>query len=185
MGKCCVAGCSAAQISETDKTLTFGSTVLKEGDWITLNGTTGEVIVGQVPMVEAQVGGNFGTIMSWADEYRALGIRTNADTPQDAQTALDFGAEGIGLTRTEHMFFEGDRINAVRQMIFASDKEGREEALAKILPYQRDDFIGIFKTMKGLPVTIRLLDPPLHEFVPQDQATIERLADSMGLSVEQ
>jgi pyruvate,orthophosphate dikinase len=184
MGKCCVAGCSAAQISETDKTLTFGSTVLKEGDWITLNGTTGEVIVGQVPMVEAQVGGNFGTLMSWADEYRALGIRTNADTPQDAQTALDFGAEGIGLTRTEHMFFEGDRINAVRQMIFASDKEGREEALAKILPYQRDDFIGIFKTMKGLPVTIRLLDPPLHEFVPQDQATIERLADSMGLSVE-
>ena len=134
MGKCCVAGCSAAQISETDKTLTFGSTVLKEGDWITLNGTTGEVIVGQVPMVEAQVGGNFGTLMSWADEYRALGIRTNADTPQDAQTALDFGAEGIGLTRTEHMFFEGDRINAVRQMIFASDKEGREEALAKILP---------------------------------------------------
>ena len=184
MGKCCVAGCSAAQISETDKTLTFGSTVLKEGDWITLNGTTGEVIVGQVPMVEAQVGGNFGTLMSWADEYRALGIRTNADTPQDAQTALDFGAEGIGLTRTEHMFFESDRINAVRQMIFASDKEGREEALAKILPYQRDDFIGIFKTMKGLPVTIRLLDPPLHEFVPQDQATIERLADSMGLSVE-
>src|SRR5690554_6589772 len=184
MGKCCVAGCASAQISEANRTLTFGDTVLKEGDWITLNGTAGEVIVGQVPMVEVEVAGDFGTFMEWADEFRALGIRTNADTPHDSQTALDFGAEGIGLTRTEHMFFEGDRINAVRQMMFASDKEGREEALAKILPYQRDDFIGIFKTMKGLPVTIRLLDPPLHEFVPQDQATIERLADSMGLSVE-
>ncbi|HHY14481.1 MAG TPA: pyruvate, phosphate dikinase [Firmicutes bacterium] len=184
MGKCCVAGCAAAQISEANKTLTFGTTVLKEGEWITLNGTAGEVIVGQVPMVEVQVEGYFGTLMEWADEFRALGIRTNADTPQDSQTALDFGAEGIGLTRTEHMFFEGDRVNVVRQMIFAGDQQGRKQALAKLLPYQREDFIGIFRTMKGLPVTVRLLDPPLHEFVPQDEAAISRLATSMGLSIE-
>ncbi|NMA60291.1 MAG: pyruvate, phosphate dikinase [Firmicutes bacterium] len=184
MGKCCVAGCSAAQISEANKTLTFGDTVLKEGDWITLNGTAGEVIVGQVPMVEVQVEGNFGTLMEWADEFRALGIRTNADTPHDSQTALDFGAEGIGLCRTEHMFFEGDRISVMRQMIFASDQAGREEALAKLLPYQKGDFKAILETMKGLPVTIRLLDPPLHEFVPQDEATIKKLASDMGLSIE-
>ena len=184
MGKCCVAGCAAAQISEANKTLIFGDTVLKEGDWITLNGTAGEVIVGQVPMVEVQVEGNFGTLMEWADEFRALGIRTNADTPHDSQTALDFGAEGIGLCRTEHMFFEGDRISAVRQMIFASDKAGREAALAKLLPYQKGDFKAIFETMKGLPVTVRLLDPPLHEFVPQDEATIKKLASDMGLSLE-
>ena len=184
MGKCCVAGCSAAQISEANKTLTFGDTVLKEGDWITLNGTAGEVIVGQVPMVEVQMEGNFGTLMEWADEFRALGIRTNADTPHDSQTALDFGAEGIGLCRTEHMFFEGDRISVMRQMIFASDQAGREEALAKLLPYQKGDFKAILETMKGLPVTIRLLDPPLHEFVPQDEATIKKLASDMGLSIE-
>lgn len=184
MGKCCVAGCAAAQISEANRTLTFGTTVLNEGDWITLNGTAGEVIVGQVPMVEVQVEGNFGTLMEWADEFRVLGIRTNADTPQDSQTALEFGAEGIGLCRTEHMFFEGDRISAMRQMIFASDKDGREEALAKLLPYQKADFKGIFETMKGLPVTIRLLDPPLHEFVPHDEATITKLASDMKMSVD-
>jgi pyruvate,orthophosphate dikinase len=184
MGKCCVAGCASAQISEANRTLTFGDTVLKEGDWITLNGTAGEVIVGQVPMVEVEVAGDFGTFMEWADEFRALGIRTNADTPHDSQTAVDFGAEGIGLTRTEHMFFEGDRISAVRQMIFAKDKAGRENALAKLLPYQKDDFKGIFQVMQGLPVTVRLLDPPLHEFVPQDEETIKRLAKDMDLSVE-
>ncbi|NMB02887.1 MAG: pyruvate, phosphate dikinase [Firmicutes bacterium] len=184
MGKCCVAGCAAAQISEANKTLTFGNTVLKEGDWITLNGTAGEVIVGQVPMVEVQVEGNFGTLMEWADEFRALGIRTNADTPHDSQTALDFGAEGIGLCRTEHMFFEGERTSAVRQMIFANDKAGREAALAKLLPYQKADFKAIFTTMQGLPVTVRLLDPPLHEFVPHDEETIKDLAGEMGLSVE-
>lgn len=184
MGKCCVAGCASAQISEANRTLTFGDTVLKEGDWITLNGTAGEVIVGQVPMVEVEVAGDFGTFMEWADEFRALGIRTNADTPHDSQTAVDFGAEGIGLTRTEHMFFEGDRISAVRQMIFAKDKAGRENALAKLLPYQKDDFKGIFQVMQGLPVTVRLLDPPLHEFVPQDAETIKRLAKDMDLSVE-
>ncbi len=184
MGKCCVAGCHDALISYANKTLTFGDIVLKEGDWITLNGTAGEVIVGQVPMVEVQVEGNFGTLMEWADEFRALGIRTNADTPQDSETALGFGAEGIGLCRTEHMFFEGDRVNVVRQMIFAGDKAGREEALAKLLPYQKGDFKGIFEAMKGLPVTIRLLDPPLHEFVPHDEETIVKLAKDMGLSVD-
>ncbi|MDI9465240.1 MAG: pyruvate, phosphate dikinase [Bacillota bacterium] len=185
MGKCCVAGCSAALIDEERKTLTFGQTVLKEGDWITLNGSTGEVIVGQVPMVEAQVSGDLGTLLSWADEIRALGIRTNADTPHDAQTAVDFGAEGIGLCRTEHMFFEGDRISAVRHMIFAKDQAGREAALAKLLPYQKGDFKGIFKAMEGKPVTVRLLDPPLHEFVPQDAEIIRKLAADMGLAVEE
>lgn len=184
MGKCCVAGCSAAQISESKKTLTFGNTVLKEGDWITLNGTAGEVIVGEVPMVEAEVAGDFATLMAWADEYRALGIRTNADTPHDSQTALDFGAEGIGLCRTEHMFFDGERTSIVRQMIFANDKAGREAALAKLLPFQKSDFKGIFKTMQGLPVTVRLLDPPLHEFVPHDEETIKKLAADMGLTVD-
>ena len=184
MGKCCVAGCAAAQINEAAKTLSFGSTVLKEGDWITLNGTAGEVIVGKVDMIEAEVGGDFATLMEWADEFRALGIRTNADTPHDSQTALDFGAEGIGLCRTEHMFFEGDRTSLVRQMIFANDTAGREAALAKLLPLQKGDFKGIFKTMQGLPVTVRLLDPPLHEFVPHDEETIKRLAADMGLSVE-
>jgi len=184
MGKCCVAGCSAAQIDEAKKTLTFGDTVLNEGDWITLNGTAGEVIVGQVPMVEAQVSGNLDTLLHWADEFRALGIRTNADTPHDSQTALDFGAEGIGLCRTEHMFFEGDRISAVRQMIFAKDQAGREAALTKLLPYQKGDFKEIFRTMQGKPVTVRLLDPPLHEFVPQDEATITKLAGEMGMTVE-
>jgi len=185
MGKCCVAGCSAAQIDEAKKTLTFGDTVLNEGDWIALNGTAGEVIVGQVPMVEAQVSGNLDTLLHWADEFRALGIRTNADTPHDTQTALDFGAEGIGLCRTEHMFFEGDRISAVRQMIFAKDQAGREAALAKLLPYQKGDFKGIFKAMEGKPVTVRLLDPPLHEFVPQDAEIIRKLAADMGLAVEE
>ncbi|NLM42129.1 MAG: pyruvate, phosphate dikinase [Firmicutes bacterium] len=185
MGKCCVAGCSAALIDEEKKTLTFGATVLKEGDWVTLNGSTGEVIVGQVPMVEAQVSGNLGTLLGWADEIRALGIRTNADTPHDAQTAVEFGAEGIGLCRTEHMFFEGDRISAVRQMIFAKDQAGREAALAKLLPYQKGDFKGIFKAMEGKPVTVRLLDPPLHEFVPQDAEIIRKLAADMGMPVDE
>ncbi len=184
MGKCCVAGCTAAQISEANKTLTFGDTVLNEGDWVTLNGTAGEVIVGKVDMIEAEVAGDFATLMEWADEFRALGIRTNADTPHDSQTALDFGAEGIGLCRTEHMFFEGERTSLVRQMIFANDSAGREAALAKLLPFQKGDFIGIFKAMEGLPVTVRLLDPPLHEFVPHDEETIKRLAADMGLSVD-
>jgi len=183
MGKCCVAGCSEAYIDEENRTLTIGNLVLKEGDWLTLNGSTGEVILGKVKLIDPELTGNFGTLMQWADEFRALGVRTNADTPNDAKTARQFGAEGIGLCRTEHMFFEGDRIKAVRQMILAKDKEGREKALAKLLPYQKSDFIGIFREMKGLPVTIRLLDPPLHEFLPQEENAIQELAAEMGVSV--
>ncbi len=182
MGKCCVAGVGAAKIDEVNKTLTVGDTVLKEGDWVTLNGTTGELIAGKLDLVDAEVTGYFGELMEWADEFRALSIRTNADTPHDAKVARDFGAEGIGLCRTEHMFFEGDRIKAVRQMILAKDKAGREAALAKLLPYQKGDFKEIFRAMQGLPVTVRLLDPPLHEFLPHEDAAIEELAKEMGVT---
>ncbi len=185
MGKCCVAGCGDAKINEAAKTLTMNGTTLKEGDWLTLNGTTGDVVVGKVDLIEPQLTGNFGTLMEWADEFRQLGIRTNADTPHDSATAREFGAEGIGLCRTEHMFFEGDRIKAVRQMILASNQEGREKALAKLLPYQKGDFLGIFKAMKDLPVTIRLLDPPLHEFLPHEDDDIKELADDMGVSFDE
>ena len=185
MGKCCVAGVGAAKIDEAKKTLTVGSTVLKEGDWVTLNGTTGELIVGKLDLVDAEVTGYFGELMEWADEFRSLGVRTNADTPHDAQVARDFGAEGIGLCRTEHMFFEGDRIKAVRQMILAKDQAGREKALEKLLPYQKGDFKEIFKVMQGLPVTVRLLDPPLHEFVPHEDAAIQELAEEMGVTFEE
>ncbi|MBP2675589.1 MAG: ppdK, partial [Deltaproteobacteria bacterium] len=184
MGKCCVAGCTAVQIEETTKVMTIGPHVFREGDFITLNGSTGEVILGQVSLVPPDLSGDFHTIMKWADEIRELGIRANADTPEDARMALKFGAEGIGLVRTEHMFFEGDRVMAVREMILADDTEGRKKALAKILPMQREDFIGIFKVMDGLPVTIRLLDPPLHEFLPKTQEEIEEIAQDMGVSVE-
>lgn len=185
MGKCCVAGVGAAKIDENKKTLTVGTTVLKEGDWVTLNGTTGELIAGKIDLVDVEVTGNFGELMQWADEYRKLGIRTNADTPHDAQVARDFGAEGIGLCRTEHMFFEGDRIKAVRQMILAKDKAGREKALALLLPYQKGDFKAIFEAMSGLPVTIRLLDPPLHEFLPHEDSAIKELAAEMGISFDE
>jgi pyruvate,orthophosphate dikinase len=185
MGKCCVAGVGAAKIDEVAKTLTVGDTVLREGDWVTLNGTTGELIVGKLDLVDAEVSGYFGELMAWADEFRALGIRTNADTPHDAEVAKNFGAEGIGLCRTEHMFFEGDRIKAVRQMILAKDKAGREVALAKLLPYQKGDFKAIFEVMDGMPVTIRLLDPPLHEFLPHEDAQIKELAAEMGVSFEE
>ncbi|MBE0569790.1 MAG: pyruvate, phosphate dikinase [Deltaproteobacteria bacterium] len=184
MGKCCVAGCTAVHIEESTKVMTIGPHVFREGDYITLNGSTGEVIPGEVPLVPPDLSGDFHTIMKWADEIRELGIRANADTPEDARMALKFGAEGIGLVRTEHMFFEGDRVKAVREMILADDTEGRKKALAKILPMQREDFIGIFKVMKGLPVTIRLLDPPLHEFLPKTQEEIEEIALDMGVSVE-
>ena len=179
MGKCCVAGVGAAKIDEVNKTLTVGDTVLKEGDWVTLNGTTGELIVGKLDLVDVEVTGYFGELMAWAEEFRAIGIRTNAETPPDAEVAKNVGAEGIGLCRTEHMFFEGDRIKAVRQMILAKDKEGREAALAKLLPYQKGDFKAIFEVMDGMPVTIRLLDPPLHEFLPHEDAQIKDLAEEM------
>ncbi len=182
MGKCCVAGCTAVNINEKKKNFWVGNVTVREGQVITLNGTTGEVILGAVPLVQPELTGDFETIMKWADEIRELGIRANADTPTDAKAALKFGAEGIGLVRTEHMFFEGDRIKAVREMILADDEEGRRKALKKILPMQRSDFAAIFKVMDGRPVTIRLLDPPLHEFLPKTDAELREIAQDLGVS---
>ena len=184
MGKCCVAGCGEIKVDYAANQFTVNGVTVQKGDTITLDGSTGEVMLGQVPTVPPQLTGDFKTIMDWVDKYRKLGVRANADTPKDARTARDFGAEGIGLTRTEHMFFEADRIAAVREMILAEDVEGRKKALAKILPMQKGDFIQIFREMKGLPVTIRLLDPPLHEFLPQEEKDIEALSRTMGVSAE-
>ena len=184
MGKCCVSGAGDVKVDFAKKLFKVGDTVVKEGDWISLNGTTGEVFLGQADLIEPQVTGNFATLMSWADKYRQMGVRTNADTPEDAQVARDFGAEGIGLCRTEHMFFKGDRIISIRKMILADTEEERRAALAELLPYQKDDFTELFKVMKGLPVTIRLLDPPLHEFVPHTQAEQEQMAKEMGRTIE-
>jgi len=177
MGKPCVAGAGEVLVDEGARTFRVGDIVVKEGDYITINGTTGEVILGKAPLVEPRISGDFGTLMKWADEFRRLGVRTNADTPKDAKVAREFGAEGIGLCRTEHMFFEGDRIIAMREMIMAKDAEGRREALAKLLPYQREDFIGIFEVMDGLPVIIRTLDPPLHEFLPRREELLQQIAE--------
>jgi pyruvate,orthophosphate dikinase len=181
MGKCCVAGCNAVQIDEREKTMVLGPHVIREGEPITLNGSTGEVILGRVPLVPPDLSGDFHTIMKWADGIRELGVRANADTPADARMARKFGAEGIGLVRTEHMFFEEGRVQAVREMILADDKEGRKKALKKILPMQRNDFVEIFKVMNGLPVTIRLLDPPLHEFLPKTDQELREIAEDMGV----
>ena len=181
MGKCCVAGCSDITVTYAKEQFSAGSVVVKRGDWISLDGSKGEIYLGQVPKVEPKLTGDFGTFMKWVDEFRKLGVRTNADTPHDAGVARAFGAEGIGLTRTEHMFFEGDRIVAVREMILADDVEGRKKALAKILPMQREDFVGIFRAMAGLPVTIRTLDPPLHEFLPHTKAEIKEVAEQLGV----
>lgn len=183
MGKCCVSGCGAVHITGKTFTLTGGKTY-KEGDVITLDGSTGNVYEGDVPKIKAQLSGNFGRIMSWADQYRKLKVRTNADTPHDAKVAREFGAEGIGLCRTEHMFFEGDRIIAVREMILSSTVEEREKALAKLEPMQTQDFIGIFREMKGFPVTIRLLDPPLHEFLPHTDKDLQEVAKSMDVPAD-
>ena len=185
MGTCCVAGCGALKISYKDKTMSVRSKTYKEGDWISLDGTKGEVIEGKVPTIDPELSGNFGTLMEWADKFRKLQVRTNADTPHDSEVARNFGAQGIGLCRTEHMFFEGDRIIAVREMILADDETGRRKALEKLLPYQRDDFYGIFKAMHDLPVTIRTLDPPLHEFLPHEEENQKEMADQMGISVEE
>ena len=185
MGICCVAGCGDLEIDYKAKTMTVKGKVFKEGDWISLDGSKSEVIAGKVPTIEPELSGNFGTLMSWADEIRRLDVRTNADTPHDATVARNFGAQGIGLCRTEHMFFEGDRIKAVREMILASDEAGRRKALDKLLPYQRDDFYGIFKAMHDLPVTVRTLDPPLHEFLPHDEASQKEMAEEMGISVDE
>ena len=185
MGKCCVAGCTAVNIDEKKKVFNVGRQTVREGDFITLNGSTGEVILGEVPLVQPDMSGNFNTIMKWADQIRELGVRANADTPADAKMALKFGAEGIGLVRTEHMFFEGERIMAVREMILADNEAGRKAALAKILPMQRKDFAEIFKVMKGLPVTIRLLDPPLHEFLPKTDEELREIGKDLGVSFKQ
>ncbi len=181
MGKCAVVGCGAVVINEGEKTIRINDLVLKEGDWLSLDGGAGEVFQGQIPTTEPEIKGEFKNLMGWVDQARKLGVRTNADTPRDAKLARDFGAEGIGLTRTEHMFFEGDRIMAVREMILADDEKGRRKALDKLLPMQKSDFIGIFKEMNGLPVTIRLLDPPLHEFLPKEDQEIEEMAKGMGI----
>ena len=184
MGKCCVAGCGAININEIQRYFTVNDLVVKEGEYITLNGTTGEVVLGEAPLVTAALTSDFGTFMKWVDEFKKIGVRTNADTPHDSEVARNFGAEGIGLCRTEHMFFAPERISAVREMILADDVEGREKALAKLLPMQKSDFIGIFKAMKGLPVTIRLLDPPLHEFLPHTDEELKALAVTMEVPFE-
>jgi pyruvate,orthophosphate dikinase len=187
MGKCCVAGVADISVDYKKNRFTAGKTVVKRGDWISMDGTKGEVYLGQVSKVEPKLTGDFGTFMKWADEIRVLQVRTNADTPHDSGVARAFGAQGIGLCRTEHMFFEGERISAVRQMILAEDLAGRKKALNKILPMQRDDFVGIFRAMAGLPVTIRTLDPPLHEFLPDSKDTkeINELAKQMGVKPAQ
>ncbi|MGB1361264.1 MAG: pyruvate, phosphate dikinase [Alphaproteobacteria bacterium] len=183
MGRPCVSGAGSISVSYKDETMVAGNKVVKKGDYITIDGTTGEIILGKVETIQPELSGDFSRVMDWADEARTLKIRTNADTPDDAKTARDFGAEGIGLCRTEHMFFEADRILAVRQMIMSETVESRSEALNKILPMQRSDFEGLFHAMKGLPVTIRLLDPPLHEFLPAEEEFAD-LAKASGVSTD-
>ena len=183
MGKCCVSGCSAINMDEAGKNFELGGTVYHEGDWLSLDGSTGKIYAGAIPTVDASIGGEFGRVMGWADKYRRLGVRTNADTPHDAAQARKFGAEGIGLCRTEHMFFNEDRIPAIREMICSDTVEQREKALAKLEPMQQGDFEAIYEAMEGSPVTIRFLDPPLHEFVPTEEADIEKLARDMGKTV--
>jgi pyruvate,orthophosphate dikinase len=185
MGKCCVSGCGEIQISYQRREFTVKGKVVKEGDYVSLNGSTGEVMLGKVDTVNVELSGDFATIMQWTDEARTLDIRTNADSPLDAEVAKNFGAKGIGLCRTEHMFFEGDRIKAMREMILADDEDGRRRALAKLLPMQRGDFYGILKAMNGFGVTIRLLDPPLHEFIPHEDATQTEMAQVLGVRVPQ
>lgn len=183
MGKCCVAGCGAMVIDYAKDTFTAGGKKVKKGDWISIDGSSGEVMLGQVPTTETTLSKDFGDLMKWADRERRMKVRTNADSPHDSEVARKFGAEGIGLCRTEHMFFEGDRIDSVRQMILAEDEAGRRKALAKLKPMQRKDFEGIFKAMDGLPVTIRLLDPPLHEFLPHETAQQKEMAKKLGISL--
>jgi len=180
MGKPCVSGCGSIRVDYGRGTMSIGSRTFKTGDVITIDGSLGQVLAGRMPMIEPEMSGEFGTLMGWADQIRKLGIRVNADTPEDARTAIKFGGEGIGLCRTEHMFFEETRIRTVREMILAEDEQARRAALSKLLPMQRADFVELFEIMKGLPVTIRLLDPPLHEFLPHTQAEIEEVARAMN-----
>ena len=184
MGKCCVSGCSEIKVEEDAKKLTIGGEVFTEGDYISLDGTAGEVLKGQVKTVPPELSGDFGKIMAWADEIRTLKVRTNADNPRDAKQAVDFGAEGIGLCRTEHMFFEEERIPAIRRMIMSDTEEERREALKFLLPYQKSDFKGIYEAMGDRPVTIRLLDPPLHEFIPHTDEELHELADQINVPYE-
>ncbi len=185
MGKCCVSGAGNIKISYKDESLTMDGLTLKKGDWISLNGSTGDVFEGKVATIDPELGGDFAKLMELTNKHAQLAVRTNADTPKDAVIARKFGAKGIGLCRTEHMFFEGDRIKAMREMILASDETGRRKALEKLLPMQRADFEGIFEAMNDLPVTIRLLDPPLHEFVPHEEANQKEMAEQMGISIEE
>ena len=184
MGKSCVVGCESVSIDEKKKRMVIGKTVIKEGEWITLDGGVGEVILGKLPVVDPELKGEFKTFMKWADKEKRLVVRANADTPDDARRARSFGAHGIGLARTEHMFFEGRRINSMREMILAEDVKGRRKALNKLLPMQKNDFVEIFKVMEGLPVTIRLLDPPLHEFLPKEEKDIRKLSKEIGVSFD-
>jgi pyruvate,orthophosphate dikinase len=184
MGKTCVSGAGQINIDYKARTIEMGGKKYKEGDFISLNGTTGEVYDGQIKTMEPELSGDFGELMELADKKAKLLVRTNADTPHDAQVARNFGAKGIGLCRTEHMFFGGDKIIAMREMILAEDEKGRREALDRLLPIQREDFEGIFEAMQGLPVTVRLLDPPLHEFVPHDEKGQKEMAKVMGVDVK-
>ena len=184
MGTCCVSGCGDIQMDEENKQFVLAGKTYHEGDYISIDGSTGNIYDGRIPTVDASIAGEFGRVMAWADKYRTLKVRTNADTPADAKKARELGAEGIGLCRTEHMFFEEDRIAAFREMICADTVEEREAALDKILPYQQSDFEALYEALQGFPVTIRYLDPPLHEFVPTEEADIKKLADAQGKSVE-
>ncbi|MBN2681745.1 MAG: pyruvate, phosphate dikinase [Bacteroidales bacterium] len=184
MGKCCVSGAGSVKINYKTREMIADGKTFKEGDWLSLNGSTGEVYSGKLETMDPDLSGDFGKIMELADKYRKMQVRTNADTPHDSKVARDFGAQGIGLCRTEHMFFEGERIRAMREMILASDEAGRRKALEKLLPIQRTDFEGIFEAMHDLPVTVRLLDPPLHEFVPHEEANQKEMAEQMGITVE-
>ena len=185
MGTCCVSGCGNIKINEEEKYFTLGGATIKEGDYISLDGSTGNIYVGDIATVEASISGNFERIMKWADEIRTLSVRTNADSPADAANAVKFGAEGIGLCRTEHMFFNEDRIPKIRKMILSKTVEAREEALNALIPFQKGDFKALYEVMEGRPVTIRFLDPPLHEFVPTEEKDIKALAEDMGLTVEE
>ncbi|MBE3090561.1 MAG: pyruvate, phosphate dikinase [Actinobacteria bacterium] len=185
MGKCCIAGAEGIKVFEGKQYFEVNGSKVNKGDWVTLDGSTGEVFKGKIPVVDPEIGKNFKKFMSWVDDYKKIGVRANADTPNDAKVALNFGAEGIGLCRTEHMFFEADRIKAIRKMIVANSKEEREKALAKLLPIQKKDFMEIFKVMNDMPVTIRLLDPPLHEFLPHEDDDVREIAGELGLKFDE
>ncbi|MFZ3386375.1 MAG: pyruvate, phosphate dikinase [Candidatus Hydromicrobium sp.] len=185
MGKCCIAGAEGIKVFEGKQYFEVNGSKVNKGDWVTLDGSTGEVFKGKIPVVDPEIGKNFKKFMSWVDDYKKIGVRANADTPNDAKVALNFGAEGIGLCRTEHMFFEADRIKAIRKMIVANSKEEREKALAKLLPIQKKDFMEIFKVMNDMPVAIRLLDPPLHEFLPHEDDDVREIAGELGLKFDE